>query len=55
LILFNHDERVRAPLGRGSKCAEWYISDEPLDAERIIEAGKKSETSLVKSNNPAST
>jgi hypothetical protein len=34
---------------------EWYISDEPLDAERIIEADEKSETSLMKSSNPAST
>jgi hypothetical protein len=33
---------------------EWYISDELLDAERII-AAKKSETSLTKSNNPASS
>jgi hypothetical protein len=34
---------------------EWYISDEPLDAERIIVADEKSETSLMKSSNPAST
>jgi len=27
----------------------------PEDAERIVEAAKKSETSLIKSSNPAST
>jgi hypothetical protein len=34
---------------------EWYTSDEPLDAERIIEATKKSETSLIESRNFAPT
>jgi hypothetical protein len=34
---------------------EWYTSDEPLDAEQIIEATKKSESSLMKSRNSAST
>jgi hypothetical protein len=39
--------------------AAWVLVEEryllPEDAERIIEAVKKSETSLIKSSNPAST